>query len=637
MDAALRAEDEAALCKHCDTAHHTVRLPLGQRCPTVRDFEATAGSGACRRLVAPDGASEYLRPTRQQRRHQGPRCAQLGACRDDLRNAELLDFAFVLQHRPADHDPSGASGSPANALAITQAGVDALTGYLRQQQRGCQDRRRDSVCSSKSSSGLERRSSSTAPRRPCPSLSSSPSCWPSLDSHSCSRTYCRECTETAVSRPEAEPTTRQRSTIRLTQVMRALLGHERRGPAAASVLLTSGRSRSQRCSSSRGGAFIGLVPMLACVAVLTAWAQPLTRWRNLLAGLAPRHPLHPDGAVHPPGQSPVPARAVSRRRRRTCLGVDPVDARRSTRETPPKRLRGSADARPAHGLSLGRGQSKPRQRSELRRPEGTDVLLELLHRPLPRREPRRNASGSSFHRQGAGRRRGRRRSYSPSSSAAPAYNVFNHLHTIFPLLQLRRRGTSSSGAAGFAFSPPSEHPIALSVLFVILLPLVLYLARRDGRRWLVVAGLYVIAIFTTGSRTGIIGLLVLGIVYLCLQPRLVLRAWPLAIPILAAVHVAAPGALGTIRESFDPTEPDRRADSRHGRKRRVRERTTHRPGTNTTRVVEQAAVGGRGTPRESPSDRTPTRDCWTTNGSARCSKQATSDSSHGSGCSSAVS
>src|SRR6185312_4210253 len=93
----------------------------------------------------------------------------------------------------------------------------------------------------------------------------------------------------------------------------------------------------------------------------------------------------------------------------------------------------------------------------------------------------------------------------------------------------------------------------LSVLFVVLLPLVLYLARRDGRRWLVVAGLYTVAIFSTASRTGIIGLLVLGLVYLALQPRTVLRSWPLAIPLLAAIHVAAPGAIGTLRASFNPS------------------------------------------------------------------------------------
>jgi O-antigen ligase len=67
-----------------------------------------------------------------------------------------------------------------------------------------------------------------------------------------------------------------------------------------------------------------------------------------------------------------------------------------------------------------------------------------------------------------------------------------------------------------------------------------------------VACIYVIAIFSTASRTGIIGLLVLALVYLWLQPARVLRSWPFVIPVLAAVHFAAPGAIGTIRETLNP-------------------------------------------------------------------------------------
>ena len=133
------------------------------------------------------------------------------------------------------------------------------------------------------------------------------------------------------------------------------------------------------------------------------------------------------------------------------------------------------------------------------------------------------------------------------------YNVFNHLGKLFPLLHFE--GADAQFRSGrLRVLASSQHPIALSVLFVVLLPLVIYLARVEGRRWWsLVAGLYVIAIFTTASRTGIIGLLVLAIVYLCLQPRAVLRAWPLAVPVLAAVHIAAPGAIGTIRETLNPS------------------------------------------------------------------------------------
>jgi hypothetical protein len=131
------------------------------------------------------------------------------------------------------------------------------------------------------------------------------------------------------------------------------------------------------------------------------------------------------------------------------------------------------------------------------------------------------------------------------------YNVFNHLRSVFPLLQFEGGGDQfRSGRLRVLAS--AQHPIALSVLFVILLPLVLYLARCGGRKWLLMAGVYVVAIFSTASRTGIIGLVVLAIVYLALQPGVVLRAWPMLIPLLAVIHIAAPGALGTMRELFNP-------------------------------------------------------------------------------------
>lgn len=132
------------------------------------------------------------------------------------------------------------------------------------------------------------------------------------------------------------------------------------------------------------------------------------------------------------------------------------------------------------------------------------------------------------------------------------YNVFDHLGTVLPFLHFEGSGEHlRSGRLRIVGS--SQHPIALGVLLVILLPLAIYLARRHGRWWLGVAALYVIAIFTTASRTGIIGIAVVGIVYLFLQRRTVLRAWPLVFPLLVVIHFVAPGAIGTIRQTLDPT------------------------------------------------------------------------------------
>ena len=58
--------------------------------------------------------------------------------------------------------------------------------------------------------------------------------------------------------------------------------------------------------------------------------------------------------------------------------------------------------------------------------------------------------------------------------------------------------------------------------------------------------------FSTGSRTGILGVLSMMLVFICLRPRETLRAWPALIPILGLVHVADPGALGGIYAAFFP-------------------------------------------------------------------------------------
>jgi hypothetical protein len=56
----------------------------------------------------------------------------------------------------------------------------------------------------------------------------------------------------------------------------------------------------------------------------------------------------------------------------------------------------------------------------------------------------------------------------------------------------------------------------------------------------------------TGSRTGIIMLFPVFFVYLWLRPKETRRLWPAVFPLLIAVHIAVPGAIGTLKESFFP-------------------------------------------------------------------------------------
>jgi hypothetical protein len=139
--------------------------------------------------------------------------------------------------------------------------------------------------------------------------------------------------------------------------------------------------------------------------------------------------------------------------------------------------------------------------------------------------------------------------------ARTGFNVFNHLSKVLPILRdlgdvggYQRVGTSKSRVFASA-----QHPIALSAAVVVLLPLALYLARRYGqRRWTACALMIAIAVASTISRTGIMMLVVVAIVFLCLRPREARRFWPALLLAPLAIHFVLPGTLGAIKQSFLP-------------------------------------------------------------------------------------
>ena len=98
----------------------------------------------------------------------------------------------------------------------------------------------------------------------------------------------------------------------------------------------------------------------------------------------------------------------------------------------------------------------------------------------------------------------------------------------------------------------AEHPIALSALLVILLPLTVYLVRRHGRIWWLAAGVLLPAMAATVSRTGVVMLGVTLLALLWMRPREVWRWLPLLIPLLLMTKVVAPGAIGSLRYQFNP-------------------------------------------------------------------------------------
>lgn len=135
------------------------------------------------------------------------------------------------------------------------------------------------------------------------------------------------------------------------------------------------------------------------------------------------------------------------------------------------------------------------------------------------------------------------------------YNVFDHLHPILPVFHFVAAAVAHLEERGGylrAFASAGD-PIELSTTMAMMIPLAVYLAisRRRPAWWLAV-GLLMFADFAGGSRTGLVGLLAMLVVFLWLRPRQTLRCWPALIPMFVVLHFAAPGAIGGVVEEFFP-------------------------------------------------------------------------------------
>jgi hypothetical protein len=130
---------------------------------------------------------------------------------------------------------------------------------------------------------------------------------------------------------------------------------------------------------------------------------------------------------------------------------------------------------------------------------------------------------------------------------------FSRLELLFPFLESvsAQGGELERGGARRAFGP-AEHPIALSAALVMLVPLAIYLIRTAGARWWFAGCALLVGALSTVSRTGIIMLVVIGVVFLALRPRETKRLWPLLLPLFVVTHFAVPGTLGSIKHAFLP-------------------------------------------------------------------------------------
>ena len=132
-------------------------------------------------------------------------------------------------------------------------------------------------------------------------------------------------------------------------------------------------------------------------------------------------------------------------------------------------------------------------------------------------------------------------------------NYFDRLPRLLPFLQENFLTEVPNRGARLRARGPAEHAIALSAALVMLVPFGVYLAVTTRRfRWWIATAILTIGALAAVSRTGVIMLAVVGLVFLWVRPRAVKRLWPALIPAVVAVHFVIPGTLGTLKQSFAP-------------------------------------------------------------------------------------
>jgi hypothetical protein len=137
------------------------------------------------------------------------------------------------------------------------------------------------------------------------------------------------------------------------------------------------------------------------------------------------------------------------------------------------------------------------------------------------------------------------------------YNVFSNLEAFLPVLKpvedLEASDVSRLGHLRVYAS--AQHPIALSALLVMFVPVAVSFARRE-KRWLVSVSLLTFGVLATLSRTGVLMLLATFLTLAVLRGRdvraWVSQLWWAIVPLVLAIHLVVPGAIGSFRELFFP-------------------------------------------------------------------------------------
>jgi hypothetical protein len=140
--------------------------------------------------------------------------------------------------------------------------------------------------------------------------------------------------------------------------------------------------------------------------------------------------------------------------------------------------------------------------------------------------------------------------------ARTQFNIFNHVSAVLPFLSYDGSiaGEISRGGVNRVYAS-AQSPIALGALFVMVIPLALYLLNVTHRRiWWGVIAILGLGALSSLSRTGVVMSLVVVVAFCVLRLDQVKRFLPLIVPALVVVHFALPGAIGGYRQAFFPSQ-----------------------------------------------------------------------------------
>jgi polysaccharide biosynthesis protein PslJ len=139
------------------------------------------------------------------------------------------------------------------------------------------------------------------------------------------------------------------------------------------------------------------------------------------------------------------------------------------------------------------------------------------------------------------------------------YNVFEHLHQWIPVLEYQPREVDAARGGRLRVYASAQHPIALGVVLLMMVPLAVYLAGRAAtvrrsRLWGAAAIVCAAGALATVSRTTVVMIITMVLVALLLRGRSVVRFAPLLLLLPVVVHFLTPGALGGLYKSIFPEE-----------------------------------------------------------------------------------